>query len=132
MLPVLKAAIAANDAQHERLKDYAPNQQHILQYLRDFRTIRLDLGQRTGKSSAICELATQNDLVIARNEGEARTNYPYCSAKIITVAQLDSGAVQKMNPDNVWVENVTYTSMSISFMYRQLARSIHQRFILLG
>ncbi len=129
VLPVLKAALAANDANHERMKSVG-EAQSVLTYLRDFRTIRLDIGQRTGNTFAIVSLAQPDDVVVVRDMDRA-ANYDI-KADVLTERLLAGQTPTRYR--TIWVDTATWdlTPAELRQLYEALGRDIHQRFVLLG
>jgi hypothetical protein len=94
----------------------------------EYRTIRLDYGRATGKTSAILEMATDEDLIIVHNARERDRLLQQTEVAVIASSQFD----QILRPDGkyryVWVNEPTACMAGIRGLYALTA----DLFILLG
>lgn len=54
---------------------------------REFRTIHVNFGRRTGKTQTIAALSRPTDLVIVHNE-ETKKHFPRCNAEVKTISEV--------------------------------------------
>lgn len=134
--PTLKALLTANQMLHSSIRRHTPIT-NIPRYLRDFRTIRLNYGQRTGKSIALQSLAVEGDLVLVQNGAMIPFVQPRCRGAVHALTELGFPATAEQLKSHtwprVWLDNTTFVSPAIqSDLYEDLGKSIDQQFIFLG
>lgn len=146
---VLEAAIKAQDANCARIPvgDRVGDLKTLRAWLRDFRTIRLDIGQRTGKSYATALASTTDDALVLLNAGMRdyvkRSGFRgviYAMDAVRRTAydiRLGNGQpyvnMDYTGHSTIWVEPASlFTMDDLVDMYTAFSRDIDQRFILLG
>ena len=140
LVTIIKMAIEAAEINHRASIAFATDfrggkAEGLANYLRDYRTIRIDLGQRTGRSTAIIELAQPGDLIIGAGEAN-RELYATSEAKFLTVQQYMEGLFDITEPiRRIWVDDtitLTLRDVPLADFYRAPTVSIEQLFIFLG
>jgi hypothetical protein len=133
MKELITLALEANREHREKFKNALQEMPLDYRTLRDYCTVRLDIGHSTGKTTAIIELAGPNDLIVVPNE---RVKYRYkesvtiCeSMRMVPSAKAPVGRAF----DSIWVEEtMLYSNGALVAMYESLGHSYNQTFILLG
>lgn len=136
---VMDALFQANDALHaavgSQIGDLDP-----ARYVRDFRTIRLDYGQRTGKTTYMVQTAQPDDLIITITDEMAQyltRQGARCRVAYVKEFMHVSEAVEKRHP-RVWIDDSYSTLAALSNwistlqLYRHLVHDIDQQFVILG
>lgn len=108
---VLPIIIKANNDLHACFKTQflEDDPSAIRKYLRDFRTIRLNYGVRTGKTLSIIRMATDDDLIIVRNHVHQVFMQSECKAEVRTIKDLEqSPAITRYC--RVWIDEGSWLS----------------------
>lgn len=115
MIELIKHAIASNLNNRQKLPEYAEKYVNQSQFVREFKTIHLSVGRRTGKSIAMVTLAREGDLIIVHNEETKRRlkyEYPHCLATINSIYDVVLGSLGLRGPipprifDYVWIDEL--------------------------
>lgn len=117
------------ELEHPRFKA-VENPQALAAYLRDYRTVSIDCGQRIGKTHWINEVATPEDMIVQA------TPYSWTTKAVITQFVGDTlfGPPLGFSPKTVYVDRASLllTPRKRELLYEVLANNIEQRFVLLG
>lgn len=146
--PILAAAIAANNALGEAFDSHSASNS-VTCWLRDFRTIRLDIGQRTGKTRAMVELVGPQDTVITLQDemieylkqGGCEANVMYTAKYVHTMATNREQA--PLRHPVVWIDPASWVighhmgdGSAYELKYKDVlnvfGKDPQQQFILLG
>lgn len=132
---LLDACIAANQAIHDRVAPTVNTKgTHVRSYLADYRTIRLDVGMRSGKSTTIVQGATAEDVIVCGSQ----THYDSVFRRVDDIKADVIIASQTLRVDRtykrVWLDEprLVFQYISPGFMYELLGKDKDQLFILLG
>jgi hypothetical protein len=135
MKELITLALEANRKHREKFKDALQEMPLDYRTLRDYCTVRLDIGHRTGKTTAVIELAGPNDLIVVPNE-RVKYKYQRCVslATCEAMGRLSTSTVLVGRAfDRIWVEEtMLYSNGALVAMYERLGHSYNQTFILLG
>lgn len=113
MIALIKHAIAMNITNRQKLPEYAEKYVSQAQFSGEFKTVHLNVGRRTGKTSAMITLARKGDLIIVHDEDTKRRlkyEYPHCLATINSIYDVvlgSKGLYGRVPPrkfDYVWVD----------------------------
>lgn len=91
MIELIKHAIKLNKENRDRLEKEGLFPISLEVVNKEFRTIHVNIGRRTGKTRAMMTLARKDDLIIVHSEfhkSTIRRDYPNCLATIITPSML--------------------------------------------
>jgi hypothetical protein len=128
LLPVI---LWANDYLHAEMKRIGVEENCPEKYVRDFRTIRLDMGQGSGKSYALHNLALPGDLVICPTADMCKAHYLAPGVREIGVSGLN--ALQKEYFRTIWLMDFSFwPRTSLKSIREKLIISSEQRIIILG
>lgn len=135
---ILLSCIEANEAMHRKLTaDGMPKHRGAPAYHFDYRTIKLDIGQRSGKSSLIHELATEDDVVLFPSAikqaafilmAEDRPLLP----QLHPISMLSRTQVKPWK--RIWIEDPTalFAVITSGHLYELVSVDYDQLFIMLG
>lgn len=113
----------------------------LISYLREFCTVKLDIGRITGKTSYIINRATKNDIVIvSRMLIQKRMFDKKCESYVYTINDILGRRYKIKNYNNIFVDDFSYITINPEkkeYILRELYyflgnSSIDQTFILLG
>lgn len=137
---ILDLAIKANDALVAEFNPPLGNSCDALyKYIRDFRMITLGLGLRTGKTSAMVEIATERDLLITSSRNPVHHHTGKLSLKpahmligpILLKGSLPRDA-QDFSCQRVFIDaGFMPTASDLSLIIKLLAKTKDQQFIVL-
>lgn len=133
---VLTILLDANDKLHaDVLGGDSPDP---AKYVRDFRTIRLDAGQRMGKSRAMLSMADANDLIIVPSSDDAIAYGAETKATVIPLSYVLKperlSAISSRRWARVWIEPASrmLSQDQLTWLLVELVKDDDQQFILLG
>lgn len=138
---VLPLLLSSSDTLHKDfggqiLSGPAVTEEKIRKYVRDFRTIRLNAGQRMGHTCAIGMLAKPGDLVIALTSFHA---LHVCSQTVPGVecidrrALLEKGARFHRPYPTIWIDGFSiWPRTSMNEIRNRLIKNGDQRMVILG
>jgi hypothetical protein len=100
-------------------------------WLRDYRTIKIDCGQRIGKTFWLTEIVTENDLVIDVLPGRLPDHVKTVQLKDNFLANPFKGSFV---PSTIFIEEASWalTEKNRNLPYEVFGTQPYQRFILLG
>jgi len=139
---VMDLLFKANDELHAHCRSHGEND--AARYVRDFRTIQLNYGQRTGKTNYIMHTAATEDLIVTLGDHSFRyySSNPDVRAEIVRLRVLTNVLGPSKAPrryPRVWIDGNWCMSPSDSTLwdeqlvvYRQLVHDVDQQFIILG
>lgn len=109
IIKIIKLMIELNESVRNQLSDIAKKHIKRSHFNREWGTIHINPGRRTGKTAAMCTLARTNDLIIVHNHATKNTlirNNPDCLAMIYTISEIinpiNKGFGHKF--DYVWID----------------------------
>lgn len=102
-------------------------------YAREFKTIHINTGRRSGKTSAIFALGGRRDLVIVHNkatEDRLKNDYPAFRGKISALSTFITSfeVVQRIeNFDRVWIDEPSLVNQNhtLSEIYRKTVADLY-------
>lgn len=134
MSDILPVILWANDSLHAEMKRIGVEENCRScpeKYVRDFRTIRLDMGQRSGKSYAMHNLALPGDLVICLTADACKAHGLAPGVREIGVSGLN--AIHKEFFRTIWLMDFSFwPRTSLKSIREKLIVSSEQRMIILG
>lgn len=129
---ILPVIMASNDMSHDSLQSTNIPWNDPKRYVRDFRTIRLDMGQRSGKTYAIGVMAKPGDLVIDMTYSRVRHIHVADGVHrigLFTFNRLSCFPVYK----TIWLADFNlWPRTSMKEIREKLITSFDQRIIILG
>lgn len=133
LLPVI---FASNDELHAQFRKVFVDCGTPQKYVRDFRTIRLHIGQRMGHTSAIGMLAKPGDLVVELTHHHALDT---CSLTVPGVdcigrkTLLEQGKRFYHPYPTIWISNFSlWPRTSMNEVRDRLIKNVDQRIVILG
>lgn len=104
-------------------------------YLKEYCTVRVDIGRQIGKTHYIISNATKNDCIIVHNVATKRNIKIFTKAKVYTIKNIYNkipGNIFK----NIWIDEASWMDNNIKnldFLYSLFAnKSVEQTFIFFG
>jgi hypothetical protein len=144
VLEMLPPVLANNDTLHFEISQscnvHQYSQSDVQKYVRNFRTVRFGMGQRTGTTSAVMTLAREDDLVLCPELSDlrivasnAKTPHVHMFDKAVSDGSTRASIVAAKFR-RLWVIDSYWCIADRSFLDRlyTLVRSPEQQFILLG
>lgn len=103
-------------------------------FLREFGTVRLDIGRQTGKTSTIKAIADKDDLIITGSERTKAINYGDGRCNATVISKFPSGQVDiAKRYKRIFIEEPSFIDeRSLQEIYQYLSKDGHQTFILVG
>lgn len=133
MIELIKHAIKLNSMNYE-MKQRQSTMMHQVAYAMDFKTIHLNVGRRTGKSTAMMTLARKSDLIVVHNEEVKRRlkhEYPHCLATINSIHDVVLGSVGLRGNipartfDYVWIDEPNLCDYDINLIYEHTRATLY-------
>jgi hypothetical protein len=134
LLPLI---LKANEQLHQETSAHLKDVD-CKKYVRDFRTIRFDFGQRSGKSYAITQLAFDSDVVLCPGVDDIRRWYPGTKATVLSYSNFlnaDDPNEDFFLPERIsrfWLDYASSTPKAYVKILEHLITSPEQQIILLG
>ena len=114
----------------------------ILSYLRDFRTVRIDLGRGVGKTKYVRDHAERDDVIIVptiglRDHGYRDFRQAPCAARVFPVIDLDRA--RGLHPKRIFIDEGRMVDEALrkqpgfgdmGYLYHLFGRSTDQMFII--
>lgn len=133
---ILPAILASNDVLHEQWgkPEHGWNMENPQKYVRDFRTIRLCMGMRSGHSYAAVKLAKPGDLIVELNDSHALDTCSQTVPGVTCISRhtLMTTEIYREHP-TIWIIDFGYwPRTSMNAIREKLIRNINQRIVILG
>lgn len=132
---ILPVILESNDAIHSYWSKQELAELDPKKYVRDFRTVRLSMGQRSGHTYAVTVMAKPGDLVVEMSDHRALYT---CSQTVPGVecisrkALMEPGAIFREYP-TIWIMDFGFwPRTSMNEIRERLIKSVDQRMIILG
>lgn len=143
MPQVMAILLKANDELHAMTRHLGMERSLTAHYVRDFRTIKVDYGQRTGKTVYVKQAAQPEDLIVVANE-EMVAYYAEgegARCEVVVLSTLVHQALHVRIPKRyprVWLDGVWDTVSGLRThdrrlrFYRSMVYDADQQFIVIG
>lgn len=134
MIELIRHAIAANLVSRQKLPEYVEKSVGQNEFASDFKTIHLNVGRRTGKSTAIMTLARKSDLIVVHNEdSKRRLKYenPHCLATFNSIHDVVLGSIGLRGNipartfDYVWIDEPNLCDYDINLIYEHTRANLY-------
>jgi hypothetical protein len=108
-----------------------PRDKYVDKFARDFRTVRYSLGQRSGRSTAIRKLASNEDVIFIIGDAAAWKAFYDIGANVFSAASLPRVIAKNRRWPRIWVEEWDMMPEEFRANIYKLAQDADQQFILL-
>jgi len=118
----------------ERILRGIPDDIYLLSYLKEFCTIRVDIGRRTGKTSYIIKRANENSLVIVCNQKEKNRLLGTLKndTNIVTYSEVETHRFRGHNKvyDFIFIDDID--AINLFLIYNTFGKDKSQTFVIFG
>lgn len=131
---LLELAIELNREKRNNLNPQIIAALPIYEYLREYGTIKLDIGRQTGKTSTVKAIADEDDLIIIGGGLKSQNvNYRDGQCKATVIAEFPYGLNLAKRYKRIYIEEPSFIHKNtMREMYTHLSKDEFQTFILVG
>lgn len=120
--------VSANFDHRFKLHPSCENMISPASFAREFKTIHLNVGRQTGKTSMMMELARPSDLIVTSTLSMLDHLYQIrgkCRAEIVTVSSLRYVRYRDLGNSWVWMDEPSFFNGSINEVYNRVQAGLY-------